>query len=320
MFDIPFRFYGVENILETNVMKNYLLILVAAYLLAACSSSPDALASSTGSTDDNSIGARVYESDMYPIVLSENAQKYLNSSRVASSNVAVIETGSETFNEMKNLLSEMYDVRVHSFDEDEIWFEKEGVQVDLSELESNRKQCANGILKTIMPSKYADKYMLVSVDEEWLFSENEGSRISGYTFNFKRLFEGRVVRNNRNNLYISTDGNGLFKDGQITIQDLKMTPEIVPMNGDVKEYVATLDSIYREQSYSVVVCSMCKRGEKKVQINKVIVTGVADAYCRSAQDSDLKLWPCISYTTKESLADGDTIARIVDAPYSRASK
>jgi hypothetical protein len=93
---------------------------------------------------------------------------------------------------------------------------------------------------------------------------------------------------------------------------------MVAVNDDVKENVAVLDSIYRENSYTVVVCSMCKRGEKKVQINKVIITGVADAYCKSSQNSDLKLWPCISYTTKESLADGDTIARVVDAPYSRA--
>ena len=287
-------------------MKHCLQILVAAGLFAACSSGPDALASSTGAADKSSI------------VLSDDAQNYLNSARVASSNVAVIESGNETFNEMKTLLSEKYDVRVLSTDENEILFEKEGVQVDLSELESNRKQCANGILKTIMPSKYADKYMLVSVDEEWQFSEHEDSKISGYTFNFKRLFEGRVVRNNRNNLYISTDGNGLFKDGLITVQDLKTTTEMVAVNDDVKENVAVLDSIYRENSYTVVVCSMCKRGEKKVQINKVIITGVADAYCKSSQNSDLKLWPCISYTTKESLADGDTIARVVDAPYSRA--
>ena len=109
-------------------------------------------------------------------------------------------------------------------------------------------------------------------------------------------------------------------DGQITLQDLKTTTESVSVNDEAKENIATLDSIYRDHSYSVTVCSMCKSGKKEVQINEVIVTGVADAYCESVQGTNVKLMPCISYTTKESLADGDTIARIVDAPYARASK
>ncbi len=293
-------------------MKRYLsIVFVAGFgLLAACSNGPDVLAPSAGDA----------KSDKSPVVLSENAQSYLKSSRNASSLVAVVESGNETIEEMKRLLSDKYEVRVLHTDEGEVLFKKDSVHVDLSELESDRDQCANGILKTIMPSEYVDQYKLVSIDEEWSFSESEGSRISGYTFNFKRLFEGRVVRNNRNNLYISTDAEGLFLDGQITLQDLKTTTESVSVNDEAKENIATLDSIYRDHSYSVAVCSMCKSGKKEVQINEVIVTGVADAYCESVQGTNVKLMPCISYTTKESLADGDTIARIVDAPYARASK
>lgn len=148
---------------------------------------------------------------------------------------------------------------------------------------------------------------------------DEESRITEYTFNYVRVFEGRVIRNNKNNLSIYVDANGFFKSGDVAIQDLKTTAETVAVESNLDEYKTSLDSIYRDNSYSVTVCSMCESGKKEVQINEVIVTGVADAYCESELGSSVKLMPCISYTTKEILADGDTIARIVDAPYSRAS-
>lgn len=111
-------------------MKDYLLILVVACLLVACSSSSDALASTAGDA----------KSDKSSIVLSEKAQSYLNSSRVTSSNVAVVESGNETIEEMKRLLSDKYDVRVLHSDEGEILFKKDSVHVDLSELESDRNR------------------------------------------------------------------------------------------------------------------------------------------------------------------------------------
>ena len=101
--------------------------------------------------------------------------------------------------------------------------------------------------------------MLVSVDEEWQFSEYEDSKISGYTFNFKRLFEGRVVRNNRNNLYISTDGNGLFKDGLITVQDLKTTTEMVAVKKMWPCWIRFIERIHIRLSFAV--CA--KEGRRK---------------------------------------------------------
>ncbi len=247
-----------------------------------------------------------------PIVFDDKIVNYLSSPRSASSSVAVIEESTnETFKEMKLLLSEKYNVKESRSYVDEIWFEKDSVQVDLSELESDRDKWAKGILAAVMPSQYVDQYRIISIDEE--------SRITEYTFNYVRVFEGRVIRNNKNNLSIYVDANGFFKSGDVAIQDLKTTAETVAVESNLDEYKTSLDSIYRDNSYSVTVCSMCESGKKEVQINEVIVTGVADAYCESELGSSVKLMPCISYTTKEILADGDTIARIVDAPYSRAS-
>lgn len=255
-----------------------------------------------------------------PIVFDDKIVNYLSSPRSASSSVAVIEESTnETFKEMKLLLSEKYNVKESRSYVDEIWFEKDSVQVDLSELESDRDKWAKGILAAVMPSQYVDQYRIISIDEEWSFSMDEESRITEYTFNYVRVFEGRVIRNNKNNLSIYVDANGFFKSGDVAIQDLKTTAETVAVESNLDEYKTSLDSIYRDNSYSVTVCSMCESGKKEVQINEVIVTGVADAYCESELGSSVKLMPCISYTTKEILADGDTIARIVDAPYSRAS-
>ena len=255
-----------------------------------------------------------------PIVFDDKIVNYLSSPRSASSSVAVIEESSnETFKEMKSFLSEKYKVKESRSYVDEIWFEKDSVQIDLSELESDRDKCAKGILAAVMPSQYVDQYRIISIDKEWLFSMDEESRITEYTFNYVRVFEGRVIRNNKNNLSINVDANGFFKSGDVAIQDLKTTAETVAVESNLDEYKTSLDSIYREQSYSVVLCSMCKRGEEKVQINKVIVTGVADAYCSFDKDSANRLEPCISYTTKEILANGDTIGRVIDAPYSRMS-
>ena len=83
-------------------MKRYLsIVFVAGFgLLAACSNGPDALAPSAGDA----------KSDKSPVVLSENAQSYLKSSRNASSLVAVVESGNETIEEMKRLLSDKYEL------------------------------------------------------------------------------------------------------------------------------------------------------------------------------------------------------------------
>ena len=275
-------------------------------LLVACSADSVANASLDNTTANS------------PIVFDDKIVNYLSSPRSALSSVAVVEESTnETFQEMKRLLSETYKVKESRSYVDEIWFEKDSVQVDLSELESDRDKCAKGILAAVMPSQYVDQYRIISIDEEWSFSMDEESRITEYTFNYVRVFEGRVVRNNKNNLSIYVDANGFFKNGDVALQDLKTTTETVAIESNLDEYKTSLDSIYREQSYSVVLCSMCKRGEEKVQINKVIVTGVADAYCSFDKDSANRLEPCISYTTKEILANGDTIGRVIDAPYSR---
>lgn len=255
-----------------------------------------------------------------PIVFNDKIVNYLNSPRSASSYAVVIEESTnEAFKEMKRLLSDKYKVRESRSYVDEIWFEKDSVQVDLSELESDRDKCAKGILAKVMPSQYADKYKLISIDEEWSFSIDEGSQITEYTFNYVRVFEGRVIRNNKNNLSIYVDPKGFFKKGDVALQDLKTTTEAVAIESNLEENKAALDSIYRKNSYSVTVCGMCGADDKVVQINEVQITGVADAYCGLEQGSDTKLLPCLSYSTKEALADGDTTARVIDAPYSRTS-
>lgn len=291
-----------------TVLFNSFGIAVCFGLLVACSADTGSNVS-LDNTTANSL-----------IVFNDKTVNYLNSLRSASSSVAMIdESTNETFKEMKRLLSEKYKVSESRSYVDEIWFEKDSVQVDFSELESDRDKCAKGILAAIMPSQYVDQYRLISIDEEWRISMDEDSRITEYTFNFVRVFEGRVIRNNKNNLSIYVDANGFFKNGDVALQDLKTTTETVAVESTLEENKASLDSIYREQSYSVVLCGMCKRGEEKVQINKVLITGVADAYCSFDKGSDTKLEPCISYTTKEILANGDTIGRVIDAPYSRTS-
>lgn len=304
-------------------MKKHLLISVAtAWLsaLVACSADSGVDPSSNNEVKENATPSESNKLEKPTYVLNENALDYLNSSRTSSNYVVVIdESGTETFEEMKALLSETYEVRVIHTYVDDIWFEKDSVKVDLSELESNRNECAKGILKTVMPSKYADQFRIVSIDTEYSFSENEETKVSGYTFNFKRVFNGRVVRNNKNLLSIYTDQDGHVHDGQISLQDLKVTSDSLKIDANIEENKATLDSMMSENFYSFSVCQSCGSDPENVRITEVNVTSAADAYCEVLHGSETKLLPCISYTTNEILENGDSIARIVDAPYSRSS-
>lgn len=103
------------------VLLNSLAIAACFGFFVACS------ADSGTSTDTES-----------PIVIDDKIVNYLSSPCSASSSVAVIEESTnETFKEMKLLLCEKYNVKESRSYVDEIWFEKDSVQVDLSELESD---------------------------------------------------------------------------------------------------------------------------------------------------------------------------------------
>ena len=232
--------------------------------------------------------------------------------------VSVDESSKKTISDIKNLLGSSYKVSSYSAKKNVVNFKKDGMRVDISDLEKDRSACAQRILNEFLPSKYANQFKLVSVDREMGYSETDGARVNGYTFNFKRLYNGRVVRNIDNFLTIETDGNGRLIDGDVALQDLKTTTEYLTTDDAAEENEATLDSLLNTESGEVEI--LADDGlPKKERVKNVEVGSVAEAYCEVEDGSAKKLFPCLSYASTVNLEDGGKVSRIIDVPHSRGS-
>jgi len=230
--------------------------------------------------------------------------------------VEVDETSKKIFADLKKRFKNKYhisNVRKNTFR-----LKNEKVNIDLSDFDSNRFFCASKVLKTIMPNDYVNQFVLVSVDERRSFSMSQGVKIEGRTFNFKRVFNGRIVRNNDNYFNVRIDKNGYLESADIAMQDLKILAEDVEIDNDIDENEATLDSVLNADFEFAYIYD--NNGiEKKEKIDNIEMKSVAEAYCEILEGKVKKLFPCLSYTSKINLSEKRNFDYIIDVPHSRKS-
>ena len=230
--------------------------------------------------------------------------------------VSINETSDKIYTKLKSRLMERYNV--YEPEKSVLRIKRENVKVDISELKQNRDLFARKMLKKIMPSGYENMFMLVSVDLERSFSKSQGVQIEGYAFNFKRLFDNRVVRNKYNYLIVRTDKNGILKSADVRLQDLAITTQRLRIDADYDENKASLDSLLNDETDLVDVLDG-NGNIIKVKIDKIVVNSVADAYCEVEVGEEKRLIPCLSYASKMVLSNKESFGYIFDVPYSRKS-
>ena len=255
------------------------------------------------------------------LVMTENAKAFFKNRNQNDfkRNTYIVEINENTFKTMDDLkmkMSNANDVKLTRLNVLKV--KNENLKLDLSEVESNRAICAREMLKKFLPNDYATQFRLISIDKNHSFSVSQGAKIGGYTFNFKRVFNGRVVRNKNNFLRIRTDRDGFLRDARIALQDLKITSESILIDETDSENEATLDSLLTEDFDSVNTRN--KRGmEKTVRMEKVEVGSVAEAYCEVSDGDNKKLFPCLSYASKIFLENNVELGSIIDVPHTRKS-
>lgn len=255
------------------------------------------------------------------LVISDSARSFLQNSNpidsLAESFVVTIDESSDSsLMELKNFLSSTY--KVYGFRNKSFRIRKENVAFDLSALETNRANTAHQMLEQLLPQGYVNQFKLVSIDVQRSFAMSQGVQIEGYTFNFKRVFNNRIVRNNKNYLIVRTDKNGILKNAEIALQDLAVSSERIAIGVDYNEKMATLDSLINAD-YEFIDVLGERKHLKKVKLDKIEVGSVAHSYCEVQVDSEKKFFPCLSYASKLVLPNKDEIGGIIDAPYSRKS-
>ena len=255
------------------------------------------------------------------LVVSDSARNFLQSGNpidsLAESFVATIDDSSgSSLTELKNLLSGSY--TVYASRNKSFRIRKENTVFDLSNLETNRANMAHQMLEQLVPQGYVNQFKLVSVDIQRSFALSQGVQIEGYTFNFKRVFNNRIVRNNKNYLVVRTDKNGVMKNAEIALQDLAVSSERIAIGVDYNEKMATLDSLINVD-YEFIDVFGENRQLKKVRLDKIEVGSVAHSYCEVEVGSERKLFPCLSYASKLVLPNKESIGGIIDVPYSRKS-
>ena len=255
------------------------------------------------------------------LIISDSARSFLQNSNpvdsFAEAFVATIDESSDnSLTELKNLLSGSY--TVYASRNKSFRIRKENTVFDLSNLETNKANMAHQMLEQLVPQGYVNQFKLVSVDIQRSFALSQGVQIEGYTFNFKRVFNNRIVRNNKNYLVVRTDKNGVMKNAEIALQDLAVSSERIAIGVDYNEKMATLDSLINVD-YEFIDVFGENRQLKKVRLDKIEVGSVAHSYCEVEVGSERKLFPCLSYASKLVLPNKESIGGIIDVPYSRKS-
>jgi len=245
--------------------------------------------------------------------LNQNGKKKL---RRTSFIVEIDESSNNTFRNLKKLLKNGYEYSENG--RNELSMKNEKVHLDLSDFDSNRVLCANKMLRTVLPNDYVNQFSLVSVDERRSFSVSQGVKVEGFTFNFKRVFKGRIVRNNENFLKIRVGQNGNLESVDVALQDLKTIAEEIDIDSDLDENEATLDSVLNENFKFAYIYDENDL-EKKEKIEKVETGSVAEAYCEIVDGKKKKLFPCLSYASKINLSGKRKFDYIIDVPHSRKS-
>lgn len=253
------------------------------------------------------------------LVVDKKVEKYLkeNYKQPNSQLVEIDENSNKTFLDLKKLLAENY--RVTELKKGVMKIKNPDVKVDLSMVNSDRALCAHEMLKSVMPGGFVEQFRLVSVDLDRAFFPSRGEeRIEAYTFNFRRVFNNRVVRNKDNYLSIRVDKNGALKRAVIALQDLVVLDEKIEFEDDFAENKKTLDSLLNGDLNFIKVIDENKQ-IKKINVNKVEAGSAVPAYCVVQDNSQKILFPCISYASKIKLSNGDKIDYIIDVPHTRKS-
>lgn len=255
------------------------------------------------------------------LVMTENAKAFFKNRNQndLKRNAYIVEINENTFKTMDDLkmkMSNANDVKLTRLNVLKVKNEK--LKLDLSEVESNRAICAREMLKKLLPDEYVSQFRLISIDKERSFSVSQGAKIRGYTFNFKRVFNGRVVCNKDNFLKIRTDGDGFLRNARIALQDLRITSESILIDEHETENEDTLDSLLNEE-FNFVNAIEGNGLVKKKKIEKVEIGSVAEAYCEVVEGSNKKLFPCLSYASKMFFDDNEEIGYVIDVPHTRKS-
>lgn len=252
------------------------------------------------------------------LVVEKKVENYLKEHKQHDSQLAKIdEKSNKTFLELKKQLAENY--RVTELKKGVMTIKNPDVKVDLSMVNSDRALCAHEMLKSVMPGGFVEQFRLVSVDLDRAFFPSRGEeRIEAYTFNFRRVFNNRVVRNKDNYLSIRVDKNGALKRAVIALQDLVVLDEKIEFEDNFAENKKTLDSLLNGDLNFIKVFDENKQ-IKKINVNKVEAGSAVPAYCVVQDNSQKILFPCISYASKIKLSNGDKIDYIIDVPHTRKS-
>lgn len=229
--------------------------------------------------------------------------------------VAVDENSNKTFMKIKEMMAKSFDV-VES--KKNLKIRNKNIKMDISNLNLERSVCAKRMLNQILPRNFVSQFRLVSVDVEKSFSRSLGVRVEGYTFNYKRLFNNRIVRNANNYLNISIDGLGRLKEAEIAVEDLTTTSVTVDVDENFSENKTTIDSLVGAD-FEFVDFVDESGYRKRESVSKIEVNGAAEAYCEILVEKKKILLPCLSYTSKIDVSSGEKIDYIIDVPHSRKS-
>lgn len=188
---------------------------------------------------------------------------------------------------------------------------KEGFERSL--FKEKRLNAKENIPSLFFPTFVASQFDLLSVDTELMVDmESLEERVIGYVFNYQRMYNNRVVRSPYNYLTIAVDTLGKLKWADIAMEDFKITREFIKTEDLPEVETATLDSVI-ELSFSTFYKMDFT---DSVRVETVNITSAAEAYCEFEEDEMQMLFPCISYTSRLSLENGDTVLTVIDAPHS----
>lgn len=171
---------------------------------------------------------------------------------------------------------------------------KEKYKIDISRNKESRFDCAQSILKALLPGTYANQFDLISIDTVRSFSMSQGVRDESYAFNFSRLYNNRIVRSANNYLRVDVERDGYLKGAQISMEDFSLTSEIVETDETFDENVAVLDSTLRTDFNSVKKFDDRDGSVTTVKTESVEAESAAASYCEVDSDDGKKLFPCIS--------------------------
>ena len=190
---------------------------------------------------------------------------------------------------------------------------KGSLVINTKGLAENSFHFGEKIAKWILPNAFAQQFDFFSVDEEESFNgETFEKEVTGYIFNFQRVYNNRIVRSENNYLNIAIDAQGRFKWAEISMEDLSLTREIVYTTETAQENENTLDSIVNI-SYSTFYS---ENFEDSVAVESVNVESAAEAYCEIEDENVRKFYPCLSYSSNIILKNGTEISTVIDAPHS----